>query len=437
MHNETKSYQLPIETIPALELSHHLEDLIAFQNFLADRKIQTTNTRIERYIEYLRRAIGEGVIDAATIFKNSTEGPFQHSTDWMLYVLREIHELMWILKGVKAQAPSGVDDKLRVIVGGSDFAALDTDSKSRNTQFELRIASYFCQAGCEVDLSTETDVIALSDDEAFYLECKRVGSANQLAKRLSEAKKQLSRRIPRKNGKRVTYGCVAADVTKCAFVHNGLTFAVTNEHSRDVIQEKLIGIVNVLHGLPLFRDCCNLFSYWFQIHIPSLILQPPMTVTRFSSYHIFRDGMNRKDRRATRAFCEIFESASQGDNRETPPKPLTPRTTFTFPKGTTFSLDEGLLLEFLEKGEVKRREINEEVATLTINDKTHNFLFFDFSMALGGVTEEMRKAMATDPGRARFELVVRMYTQRFPYEESEGDLYTSSNIQAKVDKTDV
>ena len=74
------------------------------------------------------------------------------------------------------------------------------------------------------------------------------------------------------------------------------------------------------------------------------------------------------------------------------------------------------------------------MATLTINDKTHNFSFFDFSMALGKVTEEMKKAMVKDPDRARFELVVLMYTQRFPYEESEGDLYPPSNIQAEVGK---
>lgn len=434
MNNETESYKLPLETLPSLDLQHHLEDLIAFKNFLEERRIQTTNTRIERYIEYIRQVINKSMIDASMIFKNSTEGPFRHSTDWMLYVLREVHELMWILKGLKMQSPTGVDDKLRVIVGGSDFAALDADSKSRNTQFELRIASYFCQAGCNVDLSTETDVIALSDDVAFYLECKRVGSDHQLAKRLSEAKNQLRRRIPRKNGTRAIYGCIAVDVTKCAFAHNGLTFAVTNEHSRDVIQRKLIDIANSSQRLPLFRDCRNLFGYWFQIHIPSLILQPPITVTRFSSYHIFRDGMNRKDRRASKTFCNIFESVSHGDEREMPPIPRTPRKNFTFPAGTTFSLDEGLLVEFLEHGEVKKRELNEEVATLTKNDKTHIFLFYDFWLTLGGITEVMRTAMVKDPDRARIELVVRMYTQRFPYEESEDDLHPSSNIQATVDK---
>jgi hypothetical protein len=102
----------------------------------------------------------------------------------MLYVLREAHELMRILRGLKVHVPSGIDEKLRVIVGGRDFAALDSDSNSRNTLFELRISSYFCQSGCDVDLSTDTDIIALSDDQAFYLECKRVGNDNQLAKRL-------------------------------------------------------------------------------------------------------------------------------------------------------------------------------------------------------------------------------------------------------------
>ncbi|MDP2224187.1 hypothetical protein [Nitrosomonas sp.] len=45
--------------------------------------------------------------------------------------------------------------------------------------------------------------------------------------------------------------------------------------------------------------------------------------------------------------------------------------------------------------------------------------------------------MARDPHRARLDIVVWMYTQRFPYEESEGDLYTSSKIEAKADKPDL
>ncbi len=417
--DQSRSYKLPLETISALEFSHHVEDLVELREFLERRGIRTKNTRIERYADYLRHAIEEDLVDAEMIFKNSTDGPFENRTDWILYVLREVHELMWILKGLRVQVPSGIDEKLKVIVGGRDFAALDSNSNSRNTQFELRIASYFCQAGCDVDLSTDTDIIALSDDQAYYLECKRVGNDNQLAKRLLEARKQLRRRMPEKHDSRVIYGCIAADVTKVAFSHNGLTWATTNEHSKDVVQEKLVKIAEDVQRLQLFRDCRNLFGYWLQIHIPSLILQPPTTSTRYSSYHIFRESGNRKHRRTTSAFRDIFESASQGDPREFPAEPLTPRKILEFPKGTCFSFDEELFHEFLKGGTISHRGMNDEIATLTINGQVHKFSFFDFGMALPHLKEELRSAMKEEPIRIRFELVARMYAQRFPYEEPE------------------
>lgn len=416
---QSKSYALPLETMSGLDFSHHVEDLVVLREFLEGRGIRTENTRIERYTDYLRRAIEEDSFDAEVVFKNALEGPFEHRTDWMLYVLREVHELMWILRGLRVHIPLGIDEKLKAIVGGRDFAALDSDSHSRNTQFELRIASYFCQAACDVDLSTETDVIALSDDQAFYLECKRFGSDNQLAKRLSEARKQIYLRMPKRHGNRVIYGCIAADFTKVAFSHNGLTWATTNEHSRDVVQEKLIEIAEGSQRHQLFKDCRNLLSYWFQIHIPSLILHPPTISTRFSSYHIFRDNVSRNQRRSARAFCEIFESASQGDSRDVPAEPLVPRKMFEFPKGTCFSFDEELLNEFLAGDTLTHKGMNDEIATLTINGREHRFSFFDFRMVLPHLTEELRTAMKKEPGRTRFELVARMYAQRFPYEESE------------------
>jgi hypothetical protein len=419
MGNEQKSYQVPTETLASLELSHHLEDLVEIRDFLRGRGIETRNTRIDRYVAYLQQATSHDPTDASRIFKNSVEGPFKRPIDWMLYVLREVHELMWILKGLKVHFPAGMDKKLKIISGGSDFASLDTDSQSRDIQFELRIASYFCQAGYEVDLSTETDIIALTDDQAFYLECKRVGSQSQLAKRLSEGGKQLQNRMPKKNGKRIVFGCVAADVTRVAFSHSGLTWGLTNEHSRDVVQEKLIGIAKASDKLPLFRDCRNLFCYWLQIHISSLILQPAMRATRFSSYHILRNRLSRKERRAATVFYGMFESVSRGgDERETPAKELRLRTRINAPKGTTFSLDDGLRTELLERGKVTEREQNEIVGTLSMNGKNYEFSFFDFRMMSARFIKDWRKTLSEDPIQARFQLVMEMYVQRFPYEES-------------------
>lgn len=298
------------ELIPSVSLTSYLHDLYEFRNFVEKLGIPTDNTRIERYIAYLQGALGKEVIDESKVFKNSNNGPFHQPLDWLLYVLREIHELIWIMKGLN-HPPNGLNEKLEKVVGGRDFAALDTDTLSRNTQFELRIASYFCQAGCEVDLSTLTDVIALTEKQAFYIECKRIGSQSQLSRRLSEAKKQLKRRMPIKVNGRNTMGCIAVDVTKVAFSHNGLTFATNNDHSRNIIQNKLIEITSSLDQLHLFNNCKNIFNYWFQVHIPTLILNPRTVATRFSSYQYVRKNLGRKMRRGAREFFSIFKSASQ------------------------------------------------------------------------------------------------------------------------------
>jgi hypothetical protein len=299
MTNDTRSYALPTESIPTLALSHHLHDIVEVRTFLESRGIETTNTRIERYSQYLERSLRDGKewVAGEKIFKNSAGEPFRGGADWFLYVLREVHELMWILKGLKIHVPVGAEEKLRLIVGGRDFAALDQDSRSRDIQFELRIASYFCQSGFEVDMTTDTDVVARTNRYAFFVECKRVGRKSKLRARLSEARGQLTRQMPRRGGKRRLLGCIAVDVTKVAFTHNGLTFGVTNEHSRDVTQEKLLQIAVEIDRRMSFESCPKLLCYWLQIHIPALIMQPlPATVaTRFSSYHVPRPSLGRQD----------------------------------------------------------------------------------------------------------------------------------------------
>jgi len=251
MDAESKVYELPTQTVPGINLSDHVADLLEIQSFFLCRGINTANTRIERYSKYLIECAEGSSTSESLIFKNSLDARFQSRIDWIMYVLREVHELMWILRGLKQHIPIGLDDKLRAIVSGSDFAALDKNSHSRNVQFELRIASYFCQSGCEVDLTTDTDVIAASSEFGFYVECKRVASANQLAGRLEKGAKQLSKRMPSEYKKLRTVGIVAADVTAVAYPHNGLTWAETEEHSRDIIRSKLDHIAGNLKLPPV------------------------------------------------------------------------------------------------------------------------------------------------------------------------------------------
>jgi hypothetical protein len=397
-------------------LSDYLADLQNLVTLLENRGLRTRNTRIDRYVKYLELILIDGRADAAKIFKNAQDARFKSPMDWALYVMRETHELAWIAKGLQNHIPEGVDEKLRLIIAGRDFAALDRDSRSRDAQFELRIASYFCQSGCDVSLSA-TDVVVLADGcAAFFIECKRIGSASQLPKRLSEARNQLTSRMPSKIGKRRVYGCIAADVTKIAFTHNGITMGVTNEHSRDVIQKKLIAIAEGTKHLSLFKERNGLLDYWFQIHLPALILQPRTVATRFSSLHVARTPLDQKQLSALRLLYGMFESASRvADPRLRPSEPLRRRKSFDFPAGTTFTFSERL-------GEILARELtadddgNEFIGELTINGSSHTFTLFDLRFMPTEVIQKCRDVLTENPARAGFLLLAEMFLWRFPFE---------------------
>jgi len=420
MIDDTRSYALPVQSVPTLDPMQHLQDLVQICALLESRGISTANTRIERYHNYFERIRHEDTapLDAETIFKNSDDPRFRNPADWYMYVSREVHELMWILKGLEAHTPIGVDDKLRAIVSGSDFAALDANSQSRNTQFELRIASYFCQAGCMVDISTDTDVIASTDQFVFFVECKRVASASKLAARLAEARKQLSQRMPRKDGKRVVLGCVAVDVTKVGFTHNGLTFGVTPDHSRDVIRDKLVEIATQADRYMSFEGCRKLLCYWLQIHIPTLVMQPQpnMFGTRFSSYHIPRPSLNRKEAKALSAFYSMFESVSQVDGRASPSRPLTPRNSVTLPAGTFIRFDSSRVLTLLGQTPLSENEQAEVVGEITVEGIKHKFTYYEVSLLPADLIQEWKQAMSIDPTKASFLIMASLYLRRYPYE---------------------
>ena len=327
---------------------------------------------------------------------------------------------MWILKGLKKHIPKGVDEKLKLIVSGRDFAALDSNSLSRNTQFELRIASYFCQTGCSVDLSRKTDIIAFNKKYAFYTECKRIGSPKQLESKLSYATKQLNQEMPRRLFGKIVTGCIAADVTKVAFEHNELTFGMTNEHSRDVIQEKLIKIAGSTKDSALFSKSMRLNKLWFQIHIPSLIVCPPTSMTRFSSYFIFRDNVDGKGIKAIKTFKKMFESCSKDDERSLLSEELKRKESVTIPKGSVFSIDEDLLNHFFSTGHLldKKSSPHTIIAELEIHSKKDEFSFMEFQMLAATISDEERILMSKDTHNSRFKLVLDMYIRRYPYEEN-------------------
>lgn len=76
--------------------------------------ISTDNTRLDRYEKYLESVIDDNKIIKSKIFTVSEDNPFKSETDWLLYVLREIHELMWILKGLESSMPIGIKETINM-----------------------------------------------------------------------------------------------------------------------------------------------------------------------------------------------------------------------------------------------------------------------------------------------------------------------------------
>ncbi len=422
MTNSSKSYPLPTETLPTVELTHNLRDLEEIQTVCKDLGIRTENTRIDRYLRFLREALNTGhrFVNYSTLFKNSDDIRFRTPEDWFLYILREVHELSWIFKGLQIHKPVGFDDKLKKIVGGSDFAALDRDSESRNAQFELRIASYFCQSGFDVNMDTATDILAKNNKFCFYIECKRISSNTQLKKRLSEARRQLRKRMPRKDGKQVVLGCIAVDVTQIAFSQNGLTIGLTNDHSRDLIQDKLKTIAFDSDKHLSFDSCRKLMCYWLQVHIPSLIINPaPATpATRFSSIHVTSPEMRKKELKAVRFFFNAIYSTSAYDKRTEPTSKLKLREMLSFPKGSAFFLDEKKLKTLLSCQRIPEEKKPEVIGKVAFENLTDDFSEFEVHTLAPQDIEDWKSLVDKDPVYANTTLLAKMYLRRYPYEGS-------------------
>ena len=104
------------------------ERLRRFEELCAKHAVVTRNTRIDRYRRYLEQSQPKGWELDKGVFTDPPNSPIQHGLNRLLYVLREVHELTWIGEGLRDADTRGLADKLRIVVCGADFAALDRNT---------------------------------------------------------------------------------------------------------------------------------------------------------------------------------------------------------------------------------------------------------------------------------------------------------------------
>jgi len=410
-----RSYQLPTETLPALTRDAHLDDINEFILLLESLNIKTSGTRIARYKTYLENLKGHSKPDIS-MFDVGVAKEFDEPNGLLLYILRELHEIMWILKGLKCHFPKGAEEKLKSIVGGRDFARLDKNTSSRNAQFELRIASYFCQGGYLVDLSTLTDIVASKGRIKYYIECKRVTSLGALKKRLVYARKQLIRRIPKSSIRVKYYGIIAIDVTKVAFSQNGLTMGFTAEHSKDVIQDKLKEIDEQIlnRGFSLGRN--DFLLTWLQIHISALVVHPTQFTTRFSSFFAPNEKMHGRYKKAFVQLQKVLHIGDVGDIREEPKQKLIRREVIIIPKGAEIRVEDNSFLGFLKTGTLEDLSPDTLILTIKYKDETIKFIGEDLQMVIPLITDEEKLRYLSNFSVAMVEITAKLLQIKFPYE---------------------
>ncbi|MDF9895852.1 UNVERIFIED_ORG: hypothetical protein OKW25_004999 [Pseudomonas vranovensis] len=219
--------------------------------------------------------------------------------------------------------------------------------------------------------------------------------------------------MPNYTTEKKAFGIIAADVTKIAYNHNGLTFGITPEHSRDVVREGLYKVLETVRKVNIFNPDLPLIGCWLQIHIPALIEKPFSIITRFSSllegYPI--------DEAACDEVYNIIASGSKDDERCVPPGPLKIRDRVDVPAGTLFHISDDLVFFFMSGQPPENLNFDDYsiASTLIMNEEKHDFLFSDYKRICNHYTIYERKNMFKDMEHARVGVILEMYAERFRY----------------------
>ena len=206
--------------------------------------------------------------------------------DWdvFLFNLREVDELLWVYEGLQRQVPAGAIALLEKAIGGSLLSSNEIDTQARNFLFELRIASYFLQAGVPITLNDRSDIVASFDDAVIHIECKRLESRKKVQQRAAESLRQLQSRLSGPSSKQ--YGLAAFDVGQILHPNQGLSWSVTAEHGRLGLKSQLAAFEDDFDLGRLFRPERRVLSVWLQMLVPILHLAEKQPATRFSSLHL-------------------------------------------------------------------------------------------------------------------------------------------------------
>jgi hypothetical protein len=238
-----------------------------------------------------------------------------------------------------------------------------------------------------------------------------------LEKRIKEARDQLDKRLPRGKLFFRAFGIIALDVTKVAFAHNGLTMGLTADHSRDVLRSKIELIAHKVECFPGVFGNANLLAVMLQIHIPSLVVNSPQTLTRFSSGAVDNPNLGLLQSLALFRFTSLFPVGMDPAATDSPPSERRLRERVEFETGTLLWWEPELVDEFLNSGTVPEFNDEREVLRIVKAGKSLTFVFGELTLALAQLDESDVARLRSERTTFMAEMMARLYMQRFRYED--------------------
>jgi hypothetical protein len=183
-------------------------------------------TRLRRYkdcIDELATHYADGTLDTVD---------FRETFPRIATALSEAAEIMRIHIGLAELYSSDLRAKLEFVLSGKDGRPSPQDfDPSRDTAFELLIASRCRQAGFDVDIGTRADLLLKYRGISVYLECKRIKSVQKVRKRIKDALKQLHQRYKTDPEPIKSRGMLTLSITDMVNPEHGL---LTGDSSSEV-----------------------------------------------------------------------------------------------------------------------------------------------------------------------------------------------------------
>ena len=232
-------------------------------DWLASLNIDYYKTRVGEYSRDIQR-LNEAQ-QTNSVQKLLDKGKFPKHVNSLF----ELSEIIFIYEGLHPIADTRLTQRIRDFVKGTEQVTSEStksmSTKGRDISFELFMASLFARAGYELDFGSEADLMAISTQHTFFVECKRPQSINSVRSNVRGAAKQIVKRLTGSKASSSSYGVIALSISKIInpdlellvalneqsinqrLINESENFIELNQHHWSNLKEnKLIGIMTLL-----------------------------------------------------------------------------------------------------------------------------------------------------------------------------------------------